>query len=112
MTARKTPAWKRAKHRIAHSIKLRMVLVFLLLAAALSFVFFTGAQKAFTMGWREAARPILMDYVDIVVHLFLKETREYYRLENLWAEAPRESFAAEPGASGAGPEESTTAEEE
>ena len=64
MTARKTPAWKRAKHRIAHSIKLRMVLVFLLLAAALSFVFFTGAQKAFTMGWREAARPILMDYVD------------------------------------------------
>ena len=64
MMARKTPAWKRAKHRIAHSIKLRMVLVFLLLAAALSFVFFTGAQKAFTMGWREAARPILMDYVD------------------------------------------------
>ena len=57
MSQRKTSAWRRAKHRVAHSIKLRMVLVFLLLAAALTFVFFTGAQKAFTMGWREAARP-------------------------------------------------------
>ncbi len=57
-------SWRRAKHRIAHSIKLRMVLVFLLLAAAMTFVFITGAQKAFTMGWREAARPLLVDYVD------------------------------------------------
>lgn len=57
-------SWRRAKHRIAHSIKLRMVLVFLLLAGAMTFVFITGAQKAFTMGWREAARPLLMDYVD------------------------------------------------
>lgn len=61
---RRVPAWLRAKHRLAHSIKLRMVLVFLLLATAVTFVFFTGAQKAFTMGWREAARPLLMDYVD------------------------------------------------
>ena len=57
-------SWTRTKHRVAHSIKLRMVLVFLLLAAAMSFVFFTGAQKAFSVGWREAARPLLMDYVD------------------------------------------------
>ncbi len=62
--SRTTSSWKRAKHRIAHSIKLRMVLVFLLLAAGMTFVFFTGAQKAFSMGWREAARPLLMDYVD------------------------------------------------
>ena len=60
----KTSSWRRAKHRIAHSIKLRLVLVFLLLAAAMTFVFFTGAQKAFSVGWREAARPLLMDYVD------------------------------------------------
>ncbi|MCU0927269.1 MAG: HAMP domain-containing protein, partial [Hydrogenophaga sp.] len=60
-----TPSsWKRAKHRIAHSIKLRMVLVFLVLAAAMTFVMVTGAQKAFSVGWREAARPLLMDYVD------------------------------------------------
>lgn len=55
---------KRAKHRLARSIKLRMVLVFLLLAGAMTFVVITGAQKAFSMGWREAARPLLMDYVD------------------------------------------------
>ncbi|MDP2024487.1 MAG: HAMP domain-containing protein, partial [Hydrogenophaga sp.] len=60
-------SWKRAKHRLAHSIKLRMVLVFLLLAAAMTFVFITGAQKAFSIGWREAARPLLMDYVDHLV---------------------------------------------
>ena len=41
-----------------------MVLVFLLLAVTMSFVFFTGAKKAFSLGWREAARPLLMDYVD------------------------------------------------
>jgi ribosome-associated protein len=35
-------------------------------------------------------RWILLDYVDVVVHLFHKETRDYYRLENLWADAPRE----------------------
>ncbi|MFC3683200.1 HAMP domain-containing sensor histidine kinase [Hydrogenophaga luteola] len=64
MSPARISAWKRAKHRVAHSIKLRMVLVFLLLAAGMTFVFFTGAQRAFTMGWREAARPLLMDYVD------------------------------------------------
>jgi hypothetical protein len=57
-------SWTRTKHRLAHSIKLRMVLVFLLLAVTMSFVFFTGAKKAFSLGWREAARPLLMDYVD------------------------------------------------
>ena len=34
------------------------------------------------------ARWILMDYLDVVVHLFVPETREYYRLEQLWGEAP------------------------
>jgi ribosome-associated protein len=31
---------------------------------------------------------ILMDYLDVVVHLFTPDTREYYRLEQLWGEAP------------------------
>jgi signal transduction histidine kinase len=63
-TMKPTARWREVKHRIAHSIKLRMVLVFLLLAAAMTFVFISGAQKAFSVGWREAARPLLMDYVD------------------------------------------------
>ena len=38
-------------------------------------------------GNREA-RWILMDYLDCVVHIFTPEAREYYRLEQLWVEAP------------------------
>jgi ribosome-associated protein len=34
------------------------------------------------------ARWILMDYLDVVVHVFTPDTREYYRLEQLWGEAP------------------------
>jgi len=33
------------------------------------------------------SRWILMDYLDVVVHIFTPETREYYRLEQLWGEA-------------------------
>jgi ribosome-associated protein len=38
-------------------------------------------------GDREA-RWVLMDYLDCVVHIFTPETRSYYRLEQLWGEAP------------------------
>jgi ribosome-associated protein len=31
---------------------------------------------------------ILMDYLDVVVHIFTPETREFYRLEHLWGEVP------------------------
>jgi len=40
-----------------------------------------------TEGEREA-RWILIDYLDCVVHIFTPEAREYYRLEQLWGEAP------------------------
>jgi signal transduction histidine kinase len=60
-----TERWhQRAGRRLRHSIQLRMVLVFLLLAAAMTFVLVSGAQRAFSVGWREAARPLLADYVD------------------------------------------------
>ena len=34
-----------------------------------------------------------MDYFDIVVHVFTPEAREFYRLEQLWGEAPRRAVA-------------------
>lgn len=34
------------------------------------------------------ARWVLMDYLDVVVHVFTPDARAYYRLEQLWAEAP------------------------
>ncbi len=34
------------------------------------------------------AQWILMDYLDAVVHIFTPATREFYRLEQLWGEAP------------------------
>ncbi|TMK41023.1 MAG: ribosome silencing factor [Actinobacteria bacterium] len=40
------------------------------------------------------ARWILMDYLDVVVHVFTPETRDYYRLESLWGEVPVRAFAA------------------
>jgi ribosome-associated protein len=43
-----------------------------------------------TEGARES-RWILLDYWDVVVHIFTPEAREYYRLENLWGEAPARS---------------------
>ena len=46
-----------------------------------------GVQK-----WQMEGYPlghwILIDYVDVVVHIFLEETRRYYGLERLWGDAP------------------------
>lgn len=52
----------------------------------------TVAQEAGQSPWhiegRERKLWVLMDYVDVVVHLFQRQTREYYALEELWADAP------------------------
>lgn len=39
----------------------------------------------------------LLDYGNIVVHVFMPETREYYRLEALWNDAPTIDLAMEAG---------------
>ena len=40
------------------------------------------------------ARWILMDYLDVVVHIFTPDAREFYRLEQLWGEAPKRAVGA------------------
>ena len=37
---------------------------------------------------------VLMDYLDVVVHVFVPDVREYYALERLWGEVPVRAVAA------------------
>ncbi|MCK4428097.1 MAG: ribosome silencing factor [candidate division Zixibacteria bacterium] len=41
----------------------------------------------------QASRWILLDYVDVVVHIFLNEVREFYELEKLWGDAKTEELS-------------------
>jgi ribosome-associated protein len=45
----------------------------------------------------QESRWILMDYLDVVVHILMPEARDFYRLEQLWGEVPsREMESAAP----------------
>ncbi|ADO69659.1 ribosome silencing factor [Stigmatella aurantiaca] len=46
----------------------------------------TGTEGTETGQW------VLLDYSEVVVHLFLGEVRAFYDLEGLWADAPREKL--------------------
>lgn len=47
-----------------------------------------GMVPASTEGF-ELGHWVLLDYEDVVVHVFYEPTREHYDLESLWAKAPR-----------------------
>ena len=50
---------------------------------------------------RRQAEWVLLDYIDFVVHVFVAEKREFYRLERLWGDAPPDPRVLAGGAAGA-----------
>ena len=50
------------------------------------------ARRALRREGVEHGKWVLLDYGDIVVHAFDQETRDYYSLELLWADAPRIAY--------------------
>lgn len=49
-------------------------------------------EKPWHTEGQDAAGWILLDFVDVVVHVFHKERRAYYGLEHLWADAIRNTY--------------------
>ena len=49
----------------------------------------TEGEKRLSIQGYQASRWIVQDYGDIVIHVFDQESRGYYDLEGLWADAPR-----------------------
>jgi signal transduction histidine kinase len=55
------------KRRWRRSLRIRLVMTFMMLALVLAAVFMGGMKKAFSTGWAEAAKPMLVDYADRLV---------------------------------------------
>lgn len=51
----------------------------------------TGEMPKKVEGY-DNAEWVLLDYFDVVVHVFQKDKREYYRLDELWADGKRVEF--------------------
>lgn len=59
--------WREAHRRWRHSLRWRLVTLFLLLALATTAVFMVGTQRALQSGWQGWVKPIVVDYADRLV---------------------------------------------
>ncbi len=64
---------------------------------AISDAIIEGLKKQNIKAWHvegySALKWVLLDYVDVVVHIFDREVRDFYRLEHLWGDAPMEMLS-------------------
>jgi ribosome-associated protein len=56
-----------------------------------------GIKKPVRREGEQHRRWVLLDYLDIVVHIFRAEEREYYEIERLWKDAPLVDWEEERG---------------
>jgi ribosome-associated protein len=54
-----------------------------------------GMKPYRTEGW-QGLQWVILDFVEVVVHVFYRETREFYKIERLWADAKVEKVVDEP----------------
>ncbi|GAA0763558.1 HAMP domain-containing histidine kinase [Ideonella azotifigens] len=57
-------AARRWRHGLGHSLKRRLVFLFVLLAVGTTLVFLAGSREVFSTGWRELVKPLVSDYLD------------------------------------------------
>lgn len=55
----------------------------------------TAGAKPWNREGQENAEWILLDYVNVVVHIFKDDVRDFYQLEKLWADAGYKEYATE-----------------
>ena len=55
-------------------------------------------DKRMNIDGYDESRWIVLDYATVVIHLFDEETRQFYSLESLWADAPRVQWQSPPTA--------------
>jgi ribosome-associated protein len=50
-------------------------------------------EKPYHAEGLEAGNWVLLDFVDVIVHIFLEDIRDFYGLERLWGDAPRIEYS-------------------
>ena len=58
-------------------------------------VFETLRENPWRVEGKQTGLWVALDYVDVIVHIFQSDLRDYYRLEELWADAPMIHYESE-----------------